>query len=246
MTKKLTSKIVIDRLIKINGNKYTYHNFEYKNAHQKIIIHCNKCGVDFLQRIDAHLAGQGCWCYRKELTSKLFKSNTEEFIKKAKIIHKDKYDYGECIYNGAFTNVKIYCKKCKQYFYQTPTNHLGGKGCPKCHNSQGEQKINNWLRENNIKFETQKYLENCKNKRKLLFDFYLPDYNLCIEFQGQQHFEPHFFIVRCKKNWEKRYNDLIKNDSIKREYCKKHNIKLLEIKYNENVEEKLSENIKLE
>ncbi len=60
-----------------------------------------------------------------------------------------------------------------------------------CQNiSHGEFYIKTILEENNIKFEPQYKFDNCKNKFKLPFDFYLPDYNMCIEYDGLQHYRP--------------------------------------------------------
>ena len=59
------------------------------------------------------------------------KLTTEEFIKKANIIHDDTYNYSLVEYVGSFENVKIICKKHGE-FEQSPDNHLRRRGCPKC------------------------------------------------------------------------------------------------------------------
>ena len=109
--------------------------------------------------------------------------------------------------------------------------------------SQGENTIWNWLNYNKIKFEFQKRFENCKDKNTLPFDFYIPKYNMCIEFQGSQHYDPGFYI-RKKKNQEegmKKYLIQKKHDEIKKNYCIQNNINFLEIKYTEKIEDKLKE-----
>ena len=63
----------------------------------------------------------------------------------------------------------------------------------------------------------------------LRFDFYLPDYNTCIEFQGLQHFKPIDFF-----GGEEDFIIQQKNDNKKKEYCEKHNIPLKIIKYDQN------------
>ena len=55
------------------------------------------------------------------------------------------------------------------------------------------------------------------------FDFYLPNYNLCIEFDGAQHYRPVF--------GEHNFEQTQKHDKIKNEYCESHNIELLRIPY---------------
>ncbi len=83
--------------------------------------------------------------------------------------------------------------------------------------------------DNNIEYEFQKRFENCKDKRILPFDFYLPRFNTVIEVQGEQHYHPVPF-----KNENTAKNNFIKtkeHDKIKKEYCKNNNIELLEIPY---------------
>ena len=97
--------------------------------------------------------------------------------------------------------------------------------CRKCHpNSKGEQKIKNILKNNQIKYIEQYQFTDCKNVNKLSFDFYLPSYNCCIEYDGIQHFEKTKF---SHDSFEERQ----KRDKIKNDYCKNHNIKLVRIPY---------------
>lgn len=107
--------------------------------------------------------------------------------------------------------------------------------------SKGENTIWNWLNKNMIKFEFQKRFQDCRDKNTLPFDFYIPKYNLCIEFQGSQHYDPGFYI-RKKKSLEEgmlKFNIQKKHDIMKKEYCKNNRINFLEIKYTENIEKKL-------
>ena len=121
------------------------------------------------------------------------------------------------------------------------SNFLNGGGCPLCKESHGERAIRVFLEGHNIKYETQKEIKGCKDIHNLRFDFYLSQYNLCIEFQGKQHYNPSFFIS-IKKDEEKGLQDfkkLQKRDEIKRQFCKENGIKLLEITYKE--EKKIDE-----
>ena len=87
---------------------------------------------------------------------------------------------------------------------------------------------------NNIKYERQKKFTECKNIRKLSFDFYLPNYNIIIEYDGIQHFEIIDYWLGSDG-----LKDRIFRDNIKTDYCLNNNIKLLRIKYNDNILEKL-------
>lgn len=101
------------------------------------------------------------------------------------------------------------------------------KSCGCKHTSVGERIISKILLNNSIKYEEQKEFDDCVNPKtgiKLKFDFYLPDYNLCIEYDGEQHFKE-VSIFRDSLS-EIQYRDLIKDN-----YCKEHNIKLIRIPY---------------
>ena len=109
--------------------------------------------------------------------------------------------------------------------------------------SQGENTIWNLLKQHTIKFEFQKRFQDCKDKNTLSFDFYIPSLNLCIEFQGSQHYDPGFYIRKKKSQEEgmKKYLIQKKHDEIKKNYCIQNNINFLEIKYTEKIEDKLKE-----
>jgi len=100
-----------------------------------------------------------------------------------------------------------------------------------CITSIGEQLISKYLKDNHICFIAQYSYYNCKNIKPLRFDFYLPNYNCCIEFDGKQHYTPVQFngtsLEQAQENFE--YGKI--NDDIKNNYCKDNNITLLRIPY---------------
>ena len=107
--------------------------------------------------------------------------------------------------------------------------------CPKCNESKGEKRIRKWLKDRNIFYETQKTYNDLVgiNNGLLSYDFYLPNYNLLIEYQGQFHDGNN----GCQKDKDlKRQQE---HDRRKRQYAKDNNIKLLEIWYHDfnNIEE---------
>lgn len=81
----------------------------------------------------------------------------------------------------------------------------------------------------------------CKNNRSLPFDFYLPEYNTCIEYDGEQHFYPIDFSFGklSHENVLEKFIDVKKNDSIKTNFCKKEGINLLRISYKQNIKKEL-------
>lgn len=151
------------------------------------------------------------------------KYNTKIVINKFIDAHGDKYDYSKFIYNGIFEKGIIICPKHGE-FLQTPNSHLMGCGCPKCNQSKMEKRTENTLSEYKIKFISQKRFEWLGQQS---LDFYLPDYNVAIECQGKQHFEPVDF------KGESSYNDLSKllNENILRDenkfnICAENGIKI--------------------
>lgn len=216
---------------KIHKHKYNYSLTNYKNSYSFININCPIHG-EFKCRTSHHLSGVGC----SKCSNKHNYSN-QEFINMANEVHGYKYDYSKTKYINAKTKIIITCKNHGD-FKQTPSSHLSKKGCPICNESKGELEIRKFLTNHNIEFIPQKKFKDCINletNRKLSFDFYLPKHNICIEYQGKQHF------VSVKK-WGGKNNleKIKKRDNIKKIYCKNNNISLLEINYLENINSALS------
>jgi len=222
----------IKNAVQIHGDKYDYSLVEYNNTHEKVKIICKIHGI-FEQKPCNHIHSRnGCYlCSNKNI-----KIGTKEFIRRSMNIHGDKYDYSLVEYKNNKTPVKIKIDNC--VYYQSPSSHLKGIDISGFHEqkSKGEERISKILDEFEIQYNRQKSFNGCKNKYILHFDFYLPDYNICIEYDGIQHFEPIEFFGG-KETLE--YNKKI--DSIKNEYCKINNILLIRIKYDEDIYEKIYE-----
>lgn len=133
--------------------------------------------------------------------------------------------------SGVIWRFRCHCCGREDYF-TTPKKLSGQKSCGCLKTSAGEKLINKYLSLHNIEFEQEKTFDNCINPQtgcKLRFDFYLPKYNCCIEYDGEQHF---FFDDRhwnTKSNFiETKYRDEIKNN-----FCKETGITLVRIPYTE-------------
>ena len=216
----------------VHGNKYDYSLINYAGSQQTVTIGCKEHG-NFEQIATTHLQGSGCPKCAIILRNNNITYTTNQFIEKSKQIHGNKYDYSLVNYVKNNKNVTIICST-HGIFEQKPNSHIQGSGCPICKQSKGEAKIIKILTKNNINYTYQKGFDDCKNINKLSFDFYLMDFNTCIEYDGKQHYESNEFfggIESLKLQQEK--------DKIKNEYCLKNNIKLIRIKYNENIEDKL-------
>lgn len=209
---------LIEILNKKHEYKYDYSKFIYINNRTPGIIVCTEHG-DFLQSYRTHSLGHGCpsCSGNKRLTN-------DEFIEKSNIIHRNRYRYSNTNYKNMHSKVNIECEK-HGIFEQLPLHHIRGVGCPKCNQSKGEFMIENFLKENGIDYIPQKKFDDCFYIGKLAFDFYLPDYKTCIEFNGIQHYYP---IDIFGGDEALRINKI--RDKIKSDFCLKNGLKLIIIK----------------
>lgn len=126
MPNRITTEIFIDRARKIHGDFFDYSEVNYKNAYSSITVICPVHGP-FQQRAGAHLRGQGCFKCAVDAKS----LTTEKFIKKAREVHGNKYDYSKVNYKNNHAKVPIICP-VHGPFQQYPINHLRGHGCKSC------------------------------------------------------------------------------------------------------------------
>lgn len=227
--KKICSKCIprddtIEIGYKIKSLLNKTHNLKLLNTYTKITddleFMCLKCNGVFKRKPQIFLKSQKC-----PICETFSIMKTEECFKK-ELIQKLNGEYellGE--YKGTNTKTLFRHNDCGFIFENTPHNILQKIPCPKCKrfNSKGEIKIKKFLDNNNIYYEQQKHF---KELNQLSFDFYIPNKNVLIEYQGEQHFHSIKFF-----GGEAKYLKQIENDSIKREFCKNNNFILLEIEY---------------
>ena len=217
---------------KLFGSCYDYSKTEYINSRTKLTIVCPVHGA-FEQTANSHLAKHGCSKCAFEINTSARTRDLDVFKQIASTKHNNRYSYELVNYKTAHIPVLITCSIHGQ-FLQSPNNHIKGKGCQNCNKSHGELAIRDWLTANHIVFEQEKAFNKCRNpitNRKLKFDFYIPNKNLLIEFQGIQHYQPVDFSGRGKLWAVEQFNKAIKLDEVKTNYCKKNKIKLLTIPY---------------
>jgi len=215
----LNNKIFINRCIKKHNHKYNYSLVKYKTLADKVTIICRKHGK-FEQVAEYHMNGSGC-----QLCNKRGKNSGKEIIERFKKTHLDDYDYSLVDYKTTRTKVLIICKKHGK-FLQTPMSHMNGSGCPICKNSKGEIKIRNYLLNTGLTFYQEYKFKNCFDKLKLPFDFYLPELNTVIEYDGVQHFQE----IKQFGGF-KRFKETKKRDEIKNKFCKENKINLIRIPF---------------
>ena len=216
----------------VHGEKYEYDESRPPRLASDYIRY--KCPVHGWQetRYDCHVL-QGCGCALcAGVQNKLpAEDRKQRWIERCRKKFNDRFDYSQFEYVDNDTKSIIICREHHCSFITDPWTHLRGSGaCPLCSSSKGEALIRTWLENNKVKFDTQYKLPNenmfCK-RQYLLADFYLPDLNLIIEMNGEQHYQPveHFNT----KDWT--FEDQQIRDDTLRAYCKTYKISLLEIKY---------------
>ena len=192
------NNIFIEKARQIHNDKYDYSKVNYVNSRTKVCIICPTHG-EFWQTPHNHLKGYGCAECGKE-KSHLSKMTTEDFIVKSKEIHGNKYDYSKACYKTCDTKVCIICPEHGE-FWQTPSNHINGRGCPKCAN---EKRKNALLKDTKLFIDAATLIHNGKpedeiislfskiehqqHNREILngmeIDIFIPPLKLGIEYNG--------------------------------------------------------------
>jgi len=150
-----TTEEFILKAKEVHGERYNYSKVDYKNNHTKVNIICKKHDK-FKQTPSCHLSGQGC-----PVCSGHYKHTIEDFLKKAKEIHGDIYNYSKVVYEKSNEKVTIECKLHGQ-FQQTPNCHLLGHGCSLCGNIKGSMKLRS---------TTEEFIEKAKEVHGETYDY---------------------------------------------------------------------------
>lgn len=227
---KWNTEKFIEHCKKIHKNKYDYSLVKYNSTNSVKII-CKIHGI-FEQSAISHIKGHGC-----SLCSKNKKFSKEKLLEEFRKLHGDKYEYEFLEKYDLNSYINVFCKN-HGWFKQKIRKHLIGRGCRTCNMSSSENIIRKFLIDKNINFIKNYKFDDCIYKQALHFDFYLKDKNMVIEFDGEQHY--------IRYRWENDDEELkIRQlrDGIKNKYCYDKNIKMLRIKWNENLIEKLNFNL---
>lgn len=228
---RINITILLEVYNKTHENKYDYSSFVYSGYKKHSIIVCPVHG-EFKQTPSSHLTS-GC----PKCAIDNNKISQKEFVERANKIHYDKYKYDNIVYDKLGTKVMITCP-IHGDFEQKAQTHLSGHGCPRCSSSKGEEKITYFLLNKEIAFVREKKFHKLGSLR---FDFYLPDYNLCIEYDGIHH----FVSVDRFKSGKTDLAQIKARDEKKNQFCFENNIKLIRIPYTDynNIEKILTQGI---
>lgn len=200
----------------------------YTGSHGKIQYRCKKHGVKEAT-IDNFMHGHICIeCSYEARGNGLRNSKdyVESYINSINgnvLLNKEDYV-------GSNThNLRILCGSCGENIYETSFSDYYNNSqirCRKCSKaySSGELRIKEHLDSRGINYIHEKQFPDCVDKKVLPFDFYLPDYNAVIEFDGQHHFSPDVW-------GEEHYLTTQRHDEIKNQYCKDHGMRIIRIPY---------------
>jgi very-short-patch-repair endonuclease len=213
---------------KIHNDKYDYSRVKYDGDtketgyNKKIEIICPVHG-SFFQNPTTHLQGGGCFKCGKDKLAKLFAKSQSEFIEQSNKIHHSKYSYEHVEYINTNSQVKIICPEHGE-FKQRPAKHLKGQGCPKCLH-KGEGRLAKILFEKHVVF--REFVIDTKR-----YDFYLPEYNLLIERDGEQHYSLEKSFSKLEGLTKEQSYALQKdNDEFKTQLAKDNGYKISRIPY---------------
>jgi hypothetical protein len=197
----------------------------YINIREKIRHLCKICGLEFKTSPKSILnSKKRCLC----CSGKIFSINKYKSLlpKNIKLLSNE--------YIGSNYKHKHICVDCNNEFETKPNYILHmNTNCPFCYKSKGERYIINFLKNKKIDYEKEYIVK--INEKNLRFDFYLPFFNILIEYDGVQHFKPVKLF-----GGDEYYNKLIEYDRLKNEWCIENRIKLIRIPYNENIDKHLN------
>ena len=220
-------------------------NSRYLNSTTRVDLECSICGKHWSAFPGNILKGRGCPKCKSIKNGERCRKPFEQFVSELKEINPNIKILGSYINNK--TPIQAECLLCGNVWEPYPDKLLQGVGCPLCSLSKGEKRVKEYLEKADLPFIHQKSYAGLLGNGgfPLSYDFYIPQFNLLIEYQGQQHERPVDFKGRGKEYAEKCFRTQQEHDERKRKYAQAHNIDLLEIWYwdYENVEEILDKYI---
>lgn len=204
---------------------YRTNNHVAKNGRERVQWVCKcDCGNYTIVTADHFNETQSCGCLQKEKAANNLKDLTGKTFGKFTVLKRDKDKN-----NHTYWICKCECGQIKSVASSSLIQGIS-LSCGCLGKSKGEYLISQILKENNIKFETQKTFETCRFKDTnalARFDFYLSDYNILIEYDGERHFKASGYGWNTKENLLK----VKQHDNYKNRWCQSNNIKLIRISY---------------
>ena len=210
------------------GDEYTFLD-NYINNYTKLSVKHNKCSNISKVKPNSFLQGRRCpKCFGNDKKAdNLFKKEVSNLV-------GDDYTFLDSYVNN-HTKIRVKHNECGHVYYVAPTEFIShNTRCPYCNIPKGEDLINKILISLDIKHEYQKTFNDLRDTQLLSYDFYIPDQNILIEYQGQQHYEPvDYFGGKDKFKIQQ------KHDKLKSDYAKNHGYTLIAVPYTEDTFSKI-------
>ena len=196
---------------------------EYVGGDKPIKFKCSCGNID--TKTARELIRKKCCCSQCRQVSK---KTTEQFIEEMKVVNPAIIITGK--YVNAETPIEFICE-CGTKHRSAPSALLLGHRCGHCNMSKSEYVTKYYLEDHSISYNYDYKFADCINKIPLKFDFYLPEYNTCIELDGEHHYRPVAFKGISQELAKERHEYTKKLDAIKNEYCLHNSITLIRIAY---------------
>ena len=240
-SKRRNSLKRVKELIREKGEGDFIYLSGYVNSKSKVKLKHLKCGQTVTKPFATIYSGITCNCETADRNIVDFKSTGDRIQCKADFQrYIDKYNTGEYVIIGKYTKstqpILLKHVECGNLTEISPHNFKNGVRCKKCNEYRGERRVKEFLLSKGVFFEEQVRFDDCRYKKPLPFDFYLPTMNTLIEFDGEQHFQP-------IEHWggERSFLEIQKRDKIKTDFCKSKSITLIRIKYYDDIKTKLEQ-----
>jgi rubrerythrin len=223
--KRMTSIEFSRKLASIHNGKYKLKS-DYEGHDKQVTIWCEVHEIEFTRIASTALRKRDICprCFGENI-SKIQRKDTDTFTKQLEKSHGGSIKLlGE--YTGTHTKTMFMCQTCGGEFYSEPNALLRVSGCPICAAPKGEQIIMNYLNARGINFVHQKTFDSLADKRSLYYDFFLEDYGILIEYDGEQHYRPIEYF-----GGEPVFNKQKEHDIIKDEYASLNKLNLVRVPY---------------
>lgn len=213
-----------------NGRIFLVGN--YKGYKEYVTIHCNKHNIDYRTKAVNVTRKDRITCPKCVSENK---HNSQ--VKSEEMFKQQLHDFhnGTIVslesYVNTHTKIKFKCTICNNVFKSEPNSVIRLSGCPYCNQYKGELEISKYLDTLGIAYESQKKFSDLKDTRNLSYDFFVTEYKLLIEYNGEQHYKPINFF-----GGKPAYEKQVKHDETKKKYAKENNYKLLTIRYTTNID----------
>ena len=211
------------------GNDYKFLD-PYVNSYTKIRVKHNKCGR--IYKVTPHSFLQCPHCPFCAVDSA--RKTDAQFKQQVYDLVGDEYTFLDTYVNSV-TKLRVKHNKCGRVYEVRPNDFLNTNSrCPYCSSPKGETIISNILDTLNINYEAQKTFDDLKDNQPLSYDFYIPEQNILIEYQGIQHYQPiDYFGGKNTFKYQQQH------DKMKDDYAKDNGYNLIAVPYTEDTFNKI-------